>query len=166
MQITITKGKSTDFLAVTRSDGTHCEARFPHKGPVPHDAMHVLVERALGLRRGFWGLIDAGNAPDQLVELAKAGGHASAERARVPDAAIVELLQAERMVEAYEALLWSGGGDLADLLGMAEPNCAASFVPCPDVDASLHDRICAEMNALLAEWSAAPIGHAVRYGWP
>jgi len=166
MQIRITKGATADFLVVMRSDGTRCEARFPHKGPVPHDAMHVLVERALGLSRGFWGLIAAGHAPDQLVELAKAGGHASAARARLPDESIVELLQAERMVEAYEALLWSGGGSLADLLGMAEPNCAASFVPCPQLDGPIHDRICADMNALLAEWRGAPTGHAALFNWP
>ena len=101
MRIAITKGASGDRIAVTRPDGSRADFGFPRKGPYPHDAFHFFVERELGLTRGFWGLIASGMAPDAVQELASAGGHASAKRAGTPDPAIIELVQAERLVECF-----------------------------------------------------------------
>lgn len=53
MKISITKGQSEDWIAIERDDGSAATTRFPHKGPVPHDAVHWFVERGLGLRDGF-----------------------------------------------------------------------------------------------------------------
>ncbi|MEJ2410561.1 MAG: hypothetical protein P8Y48_14945 [Novosphingobium sp.] len=44
------------------------------------------------------------------MTITKACGHASASRAQVPDPAIVELPQAERPVECFEADFWAGSG--------------------------------------------------------
>lgn len=166
MIIRITKGSGEDHIAIERADGTRAETRFPWKGPVPHDAVHVIVERELGLAGAFWGLVAGGLHPEEIQGLAKAGGHASASRAGVPDAGIVELLQAERLVECYEALLWGGGGTLADVLAMAEPSCASSHVACPTISAVRHEAILAEVAALADEWRAAPPGHLREWAWP
>ncbi|WP_054123008.1 hypothetical protein [Novosphingobium sp. AAP93] len=166
MIIRITKGSGEDHIAIERSDGTRVETRFPWKGPVPHDAVHVIVERELGLVRGFWGLVAEGRHPQEIQALAKAGGHASASRADVPDAGIIELLQAERLVECYEALLWGGGGTLADVLAMAGPSCASSHVVCPIISAVQHDAIVDAVAALAVEWRVAPRGHVREWAWP
>lgn len=166
MIIRITKGSGEDHIAIERADGTRVATRFPWKGPVPHDAVHVIVERELGLARGFWGLVAEGRHPEEIQTLAKAGGHASASRADVPDVGIIELLQAERLVECYEALLWGGGGTLADVMGMAEPSCASSHVACPAISELQHAVIVAAVSELARTWQAAPRGARQEWTWP
>lgn len=141
------------------------EARVPQKGPVPHDAVHLFVEQALALRNGFWGLVAQGRHADELLDLAKAAGHASASRAQRPDDSVVELLQAERLVEAYEALLWAGGGTREDVLAMAEVGCSTSFIACPPLSDDVHAAITSAMDGFAREWMAAPKGHVAELAW-
>jgi hypothetical protein len=165
MQIAIAKGRSADTIVVVRDDGSRVETTFPHKGPVPHDAVHLFVERALGLKQAFWGMIAAGAHPEELVEITKAAGHASASRARVPDPDIVELIQAERLVECFEAELWSNGSDNAGLMEMAEAGCETSHVPLPNIGPSTLGEARAALHAFAAEWVAAPVGHVAHLDW-
>ncbi|WP_374529418.1 hypothetical protein [Novosphingobium sp.] len=165
MEIAITKLGRHDAIAITRADSTRAETIFPKKGPVPHDVVHWFVERELGLSRGFWGMVAAGHHPEELVEIAKAAGHASAKRAGIPDDSIVELLQAERIVECFEADLWSGGGDDADLLALAATACESSHVPLPEIADGALGRIRTELGAFAKEWIAAGEGHVARLEW-
>lgn len=165
MEIAIIKGERHDRIIAIRREGTRIETTFPHKGPVPHDAVHLIVERELGLRYGFWGLVAAGRDPETLVELAKAGGHASAKRAGDPDPAIVELVQAERLVECFEAELWSGGEDDAGLLAMAEAGCSTSRVPLPDLPVGALGRARAALREFANAWIRAPLGHVSGHKW-
>lgn len=166
MRISITKGHVEDRIAIVRDDGSEAATRFPHKGPVPHDAVHLFVERGLGLVDGFWGQVARGIHPEAIAAMAKAGGHASASRADAPDPAIVEMIQAERLVECFEADLWSGGGADADLLAVAAAGCAASKVPLPEVDPAAIGRIRGEIAQFAEQWQAAPVGHVARLDWP
>src|SRR3990167_4547408 len=67
MRIDITKGTSDDAIAIERADGTRALTRFPKKGPLPHDGVHAIVERALGFRRAFWGHVAGGGRPGGLA---------------------------------------------------------------------------------------------------
>ena len=80
MRITFVKGQRSDRIHVQRPDGSEVTTELPHKGPTPHDAVHVFVERGLGLTRGFWGLIAEGHHPEIIAEMAKQAGHPSAKR--------------------------------------------------------------------------------------
>jgi hypothetical protein len=166
MHIAITKGGSGDRIAVTRLDGSRAEFAFPRKGPYPHDAFHFFVERELGMKGGFWGLVASGMAPEAVQELAAAGGHASAKRAELPDAGIVELVQAERLVECFEAASWSGGAEDATIMAMAAPGWAASHVPpLPGVP----ERLCAiraGLDVFLEDWRALALGGTLELEWP
>jgi len=166
MQITITKAAAADRVAVERADGSRAAFGFPKKGPYPHDAYHFFVERALGRAAGFWGLVAGGMAPDEVQELALAGGHASAKRAGVPDAGLVQLIQAERLVECFEAASWSGGADDATIMAMAEPGWAAGHVPPPEGVPVKLAAIRAGLDPFLEEWSALAEGGAVTLAWP
>lgn len=166
MRIEITKGRGEDAIAVLRDDGSTAAMRFPHKGPVPHDAVHLFVERGLGLRDGFWGQVARGMHPEQVGEMAKAGGHASASRAELPDPEIVEMIQAERLVECFEAALWDGGGDHDDLLAVAAAGCSASKVEMPAVNPAAVARVRCEIARFAEEWRAAPVGHVTSFDWP
>lgn len=166
MRIAITKGTSQDHVAVTRADGSCTRFAFAKKGPYPHDAFHFFIERGLGMQAGFWGLVARGMEPEAVQAMALAGGHASAKRAAEPDPAIVELLQAERLVECFEAASWSGGADDAAIMAMAEPAWAASRVPPPaGVPAQLGD-IRTALDAFLDEWRDAAVNATLELEWP
>ena len=168
MRIEITKGQREDAIRIVRADGSTASTRFPKKGPVPHDAVHWFVERALGLNDGFWGKIAKGAHPEELAALAKAAGHASASRAGDPEASIVELVQAERLVECFEAELWSmagGAGDDAGLIAMAETACGASRVPLPALSPATIAAIREPLGAFAAQWYAAAPGYVAVLGW-
>lgn len=166
MRVTIVKGPVDDRIEIRRADGSEAETRFPKKGPVPHDAVHWIVEEMLGLPDGFWGMIAGGMHPEQVQDMAKAAGHASAARADVPDAAIVQLLQAERLVECFEAALWSGGSDAASVRHMGEAGCAASHVAFPAITDAQIDAAMGRVLSLHADWSPAPVGHSLSFEWP
>lgn len=166
LEIAITKGKDADYIGIRRADGSVMDTSFPHKGPVPHDAVHWFVERGLGLAEGFWGHVAAGSHPEEIAELAKQAGHASAKRAREPDAEIVQLIQAERLVECFEATLWGGGAvDPAALRSVAEAGCSASHVPLPTLDDQAIIAVGGEVAAFASEWMAAPRGHVAKFVW-
>ena len=166
MDIRIYRGVGSDALEAKASGRAAIRFVTPHKGPVPHDAVHLFVERAFGLQRGFWGLVAEGLAPDDLQALASAGGHPSASRAGAPDPGIVQLLQAERLVEIFEADLWGGGqGDEADLLALAGIACASSHVPLPSVPNGAVARVRADLSAFARTWTSVPQGGEVELEW-
>ena len=152
MRATIVHTPRECRIAIERADGSRADTSIPHKGPFPHDAMHYAVERELGLARGFWGLVADGHHPDDLAAMAKAAGHASASRAGVPEAHIVELLQAERLVECFEADLWGGPSDGETLRSVYDAACASSHVPCLPLDDLCIAAIRASVARLSAEW--------------
>ena len=165
MRITITKGENEDRLHIVRSDGSAVSTRFAHKGPIPHDFVHLAVEQRLGLNDAFWGKVDGGAHPEALAELARMGGHASAKRASVPDPAIAQMVQSERMVECFEADLWSGGGARDGIRHMAEAGWAQSCVePLPLSDDDI-DAIRADIAAFGESWRAMPPGESVTLDW-
>lgn len=167
MEIILTKGEREDLIAAVRADGSRIETRFPHKGPMAHDAVHFFVEQRLALKRGFWGTVADGTHPEAVAEMSKLGGHASASRAGIPDASIVELLQAERIVECFEADLWSGSsGDPAGLIEFARVACGYSHVDLPPCDEAAMFDIQCDVAAFARDWSAAPVNHVATLCWP
>ncbi|WP_067733960.1 hypothetical protein [Novosphingobium naphthalenivorans] len=166
MEIAIRKGARDDRIEILREDGSSVVTRFPKKGPVPHDAVHYFVEQGLGLTQGFWGMVADGRHPEDLAELANEHGHASASRAVVPGMAIVQLLQAERLVECFEADLWVGGGDDQALLALAATACASSYVPLPQIAEDALMEIRDSLSQFACNWMDANEGHVARLSWP
>lgn len=167
MQIRITKGRTEDHIAVRRSDGSEVATRFPKKGPIPHDAVHLAVERTLGLEQGFWGMVASGRHPEDIAGLAKAAGHASASRGTTPDRSFVQAIQAERAVEAFEADHWAGGaGDPAGIRHMTDAGCGQSQVPRLQMDDAEVAAIRAELADFARRWSSLPEGGSIEMTWP
>lgn len=152
--VDIAKGAREDRVTVTRPDGAKASFQFPKKGPLPHDAVHYVVESVMGLQQAFWGRIAAGQSPDAIQQVAHAGGHPSAKRAGAPLPDIIEMLQAERLVECLEADAWSGGvGDLATFNDVYAAACAQSGVaPLPLEEEDL-SRLRAGMQELARQWA-------------
>jgi hypothetical protein len=166
MRITITKEANGDRIDIVRADGSQAVTHFPRKGPTPHDAVHFLVERDGNLGKAFWGLVAGGLEPEGIQDMAKAGGHASAKRADVPDESLIQLLQAERLVECFEASLWDGQLDLPAFRSVAETACESSHVPMPALSDDAIARVHAEMVTLAARWGRAPAGETLILDWP
>jgi hypothetical protein len=158
LAVTFTKGRTADTIDVCSAGSERARFTFPKKGPVPHDSVHLIVEQEMGIRRGFWGLIAEGVAPGDIQEIAKAAGHASAARPLPARAEIVELLQAERLVECFEADLWSTPADFETFRGVFAAGCAASLVPALAIDDAKIAAIRARIAAFAKDWTVAPEG--------
>lgn len=166
IDIAIVKGASADTVEIRRPGAWSKSFRFPKKGPVPHDAVHIYVESELQLKRGFWGMVAEGIDPAAIQEIAKNAGHASAKRASPPAAEIVELIQAERLVECFEAELWSPGAAPDTFREIAEAACAASYVSCPDLPDRKIEAIRAHIADFAEDWKALSEGQRVTFTWP
>lgn len=163
MRVEITKGDRFDTIAIRRDDGSAAETRFPKKGPLPHDGIHYIVEDVLGLSDAFWGKVAGGRHPEDIQDLAKAAGHASAKRAQPPGPDIVELLQAERLVECVEARAWDAEpGDPQTFISVAEAACHASHVSPPPLNVRVIAQLDDRVAALSAEWAEGRFA----FDWP
>jgi hypothetical protein len=165
MRITFIKGKGSDRIHVVRTDGSEAAATLPQKGPVPHDAFHYFVERAAGFTRGFWGLVAAGHHPDEISEIARKAGHPSAKRGEVPADAFVQAIQTERIVEAFEADQWSGGGDPQGVRDMATSGCWQSHVAMPELPDATILAIQKSLADFTSDWMALPVGGSRSVDW-
>jgi hypothetical protein len=165
MIIKITKGRTVDFLTISRNDGSIATETFPKKGVTSHDAIHYFVETTLRLREGFWGTMARGNNPADIQAIAKNAGHASASRPRLPDAHIVQLLQAERLVECFEADAWGTSANAETFIEIATAACEASHVPLPLLTPDCVTSVRAQIAAFQAKWVAAPIGYVAEFNW-
>lgn len=165
MQIVFTKGVADDAIEARRDDGSEVHTSFPHKGPVPHDAVHFFVEFGLGIERGFWGMVAEGRHPEDIAATAKAFGHASASRPGIPDASIVQIVQAERIVECFEADLWSGGGDPETLRDVIRAGCEQSLLPTPQLSDAEIETVRRAIGEFHDRWAAIPVGGSCRLEW-
>jgi hypothetical protein len=166
MRITIIKGEREDRIDAIRADGSEVRTTFPHKGPLPHDLVHLVVESQLGIDDGFWGMVANGRHPEEIAAIAKAEGHASATRATVPGKSIVAIVQAERAVECFEADLWSDAdGDPQTIREVIAAGCDPSLVPAVEVDDAAIADIRSSLAALRRQWSALGRDASMTFEW-
>jgi hypothetical protein len=161
-----------DRVYVTRQDGSSTAWDFPSYGDrLPHDLCHLVVEEALGIAAGFWGLVDQGvevELVDNQATLVRDGRPLLAE----PGIDFSDLMAAEEAVallgptgmrvdEARPLAVGhfgpsttdaSGPGDLRTALGFALPVGVRS-----EVMASLRRRL-AELEG---QWRALGDGDAI-----
>jgi len=166
MRVLVTKGERDDRIEMRRGDGSVARTTFPKKGPVPHDVVHLMVESELGIAKGFWGLVAGGAEPGDIQDMAKAAGHASASRAQHPAPHFIPAIQAERLVECFEADLWSGGSDNESIREMARAGCEQSLVPLPSMTDVSIDRIRSGLAAFRDQWTLMATGGTVEFEWP
>lgn len=140
-----------DRIYVHRSDGSEASWVFPSYGTgLPHDLVHLVVESAFGLRRGFWGLVDAGADAARINEEANKKGGADKYRGFGEDRR--ELLLAEALAGAP----WSDP-DTADdaVLEAIHRSAAIMDVPLPaGLDLARVTAARAPLLRLAARWRA------------
>jgi hypothetical protein len=148
MKLVFRKGNGKyDALSVMREDGTEEKIACPKQGIIPHDMMHYAVEQVVP-RRGF------------LTKLA-AGEHASYRMAHEADAEAIE-----RLVECFQAELWSGRSDEAALIAFYEHACAARGHAYFTVSAQEVILLRATIDRLAAQWARVPVGGSLELMFP
>ena len=166
MRIVLTKRPRGYEVSITERTGENVRFDFPAKTAVPHDAVHYLVEDGLKLQRGFWGLVHSGTDPQEIALLAKVGGHPSANRPGAPSRDIVELIQAERLVECFEASIDSETINLDTLYSVYSAACTTSLVEPIDLDDEAVSAIHKAVVAFRDQWTSLEIEGTQTLIWP
>jgi hypothetical protein len=134
-----------DRIDVTRSDGSQVSWPFPTYGDgLPHDLVHLVVESAFGLKRGFWGRVDEGADPKRISEEAnRIGG-------RDKYAAFGEDQGELQLAEALAQAPWSAEApEVRDRIAAA---CVAAGVEAPPMDDETIARTKASLARLAKSW--------------
>lgn len=131
-------GKHDDLL-IERNGYPPQSIACPRQGIIPHDMVHYAVESVLAHRGFLTMLADGHNAG-----FAMTGGDSEES--------------IERLVETFQAEMWGGRVDAADLIATYDHACdarghAAMPVSSDDV-AAIRDRL----DDLTARWAAVPVG--------
>ncbi|MES2126718.1 MAG: hypothetical protein V4463_05550 [Pseudomonadota bacterium] len=144
----LSKSDKLDRLTYERVDGSRCTISMPRQGILPHDLVHYLVEKQLGLRHGFTGIV-AG------------GGDANFTMGQTHDPANkllqAEAVQVEAIVEALQTQLWCGSFTEEDFLEGARSAAEVRGKPAFDFGGrDLEALLYLPAQKLGAEWSAIP----------
>lgn len=147
-------GERRDRAYLTRADGSTATVH-PHGygDGFPHDLAHLAVERALGIRRGFWGLLAEGVDWERVNDAAGRGGKG------VLGTDVAEL----RLAEAAVALVAGTPG--ADLDALRSAYAAEGIEP----PADLADRVGAaraDLDDLAGAWAEVPVDGQLLLEWP
>lgn len=135
-----------DRFYVTRSDGTEASWSSPTYGDaLPHDLIHLVVESAFGLSRGFWGRVDEGVDPKIVNDEANRKGGAGKYAAYGSDRTELDL------AEALATTDWSS--DTIEV-GLAEACARMRAAAPPPVTAELVREMRSALAALGARWRA------------
>jgi len=141
-----------DRVYVRRSDGSETSWEFATYGEgLPHDLVHLVVERDFGVRDGFWRRVNRGVAPGHITEEANRLGGKDKFAGFGPD---------QRELVIAEALAAAVGGyrpDLDDAAQHAELVAAYTGVGLPvpkSLTAAGLGETVRRLRELQAKWKA------------
>ncbi len=156
------------YALVERDDGAVYRLYGGQAGPrLPHDVMHLVVERELRIRDGIWGGISAGIIFDTMQHVSGRRPPHARERSR-------ELLAAFRQRGLRAEVL---AGFVGCVAGLDHPSdtqimtlAAARLTVLPDADADVEpSAVAAAAQALQVEaarWARLRVGEQLSYDWP
>lgn len=136
------RGGKHDDLAVVRDGGAAETIQCPKQGIIPHDMVHYAVESVLP-HHGFLSMVKDGEA----LAFATAGG--ASEEAM------------ERLVETFQAVMWSGRVPAAEVIAMYEHACEARGHDAVPVSAADVEAVRGRLDALAREWAEVPVNGAL-----
>jgi len=154
---------SPDRVYVRRTGGGEVSWSFPTYGNAPpHDLVHLVVETAFGVARGFWGRVDAGIDPSRVNARANRTVGALDDKYRGFGDDLGELIFAETLANLH----W-GVPDFDDAARLAtlERGCAELGRPVPDGAAPLLVRVREVLEGLGDRWRALVPKGAIEVGF-
>lgn len=146
------EGRYSQLICI-REDGSRSESLFPNIGPLPHDLIHYVVEKTLGLRKAFFGLV-AGGAP--------IGYKHDHNRPLACEQDITENWQSESLVEALQSELLDCRSRDLDFQRLIQQYCQAHNVPVPDVSEEQLYSILNELDYYGRQWQQLGANHQLR----
>ena len=124
-----------DELVIERDGQKLSPMPCPKQGIIPHDMVHYGIESTLGAR-GFLGLI--------------AGGEEAAFTTRGGE----QEQAIERLVEVFQAEMWGGRVEAAELIDAFEQACAAHGHPSIPVSPDDIEAVRERLDELTSAWSS------------
>lgn len=151
-----------DRIYVVRDDGTEVSWSFPSFGEgLPHDLVHLLLERRFGLRQGFWGRVAAG------VDVARINAAANRKGGKDKYAGFGDDLRELMLAEALAGAPWSLVElDDAALLEQLTATMAETEAEAPALTVELVARIRAELEQVRQQWRAQAPKGSLRFEFP
>lgn len=170
MNITFTRtGERTYATVVVRGDGVTLQVPSPDRtSPLPHDLAHYVVERELGLRRGFWGRIaDGAVFPGITVASGRRPPHA-AERSRTILREVgPQGTHAEVLVGVFLGILHDGQeGDEPAALARVSAAWTPDKPERGPLDPSEVRRVCQALRDIREHWRSLAAGQSLAVWWP
>ncbi|MGQ0845757.1 MAG: hypothetical protein ACT4QF_16675 [Sporichthyaceae bacterium] len=165
MQVVFTRREDNGTVAeYVRPDGVRLRLHsYDRTGQVPHDAAHLVVERACRLEHGLWGALTAGALFDsvEVVEGRTRHDH-RAKSTGLRRTYARELRLSEQLVGAVLSCL-SDGRDLPQRIAAAWVLYGRTV---PAGLAPAGAQALAELRALRARWARLHTGDAFDLHWP
>jgi hypothetical protein len=170
MNITFTRsGEHTYTTLALRDDGVMLAVpSFDRTFSLPHDLAHYVVERELGLKRGFWGCVAAGAMfPGIQVMAGRRPPHAAERSQSIIREAGQQGTEAEVLVSVLLRIMHEGlethwPAARALLSREWKPN-KPSRGP---VGAEEAQRVCAALREAQQRWQALAVGESLTVSWP
>ena len=155
--------------SAVRGDGATVTTKTTAKGGVPHDLEHLIIDRALGIRGGFWDCVWRGAEFDSL--------HVTTARPRRRPRSVNRSMTAR-----FNPLSESIGGWIGAISGRLVEAAWRPPAPLPRdreiaallgrrglrpwIDEAKLERVLCELHAAREQWMALREGESVRYEWP
>ena len=170
MTITFTRtGECTYTTLALRDDGVMLAVpSYDRTAPLPHDLAHYVVERELGLQRGFWGCVAAGAMfPGITVISGRRPPHAAARSQSVIREAGQHGTEAEVLVSILLRLMHKG---LETHWPAAHALLSKEWRPSKPsrgpLEAGEVRRVCTALREAQERWQALPVGESLTVSWP
>ena len=138
-----------DRIWVTRPDGSQASWAFPSFGDtLPHDLVHLVIERHVELRDGVWGLVAGGVDLERINAIANRRGGAGKYEAAL-GTSCDDLYRAEALAIAP----WLTADPPTLRTSVAEV-CRDAGVHAPEITDAAFEAIRSELLELLPRWRA------------
>ncbi|SUE16810.1 Uncharacterised protein [Rhodococcus gordoniae] len=162
MRVVFTKGPGIGYeIAVHRETGPELA---PRNGPgghpyLPHDLVHLLVEREAGIELGVYGQLAAGDNglfwPADDAERTRAGRRRRSKKHAMPPRAEADMIRSEELAR-IAVPVWEARRRLAD--GLPAHVSEKDVVP-------VVDRIVDTFDDYADRWHALPVGGSLTVTW-
>jgi hypothetical protein len=143
-------------LSIVRDDGTVSLGQVvPGFGPdaIPHDLLHTVVEKTLGLRRGVYGLVNTGLEIAQLLDPARKSSNRS-EIELMHSEIVTSLLQAE-------SVYGSQGVDDSIFPNELRRQCSEAGLPVPAIAEDVCRALRVQRDDYEARWRRLGTGQTL-----
>jgi hypothetical protein len=155
MRIRFTKqtGKQ-DWMECIRDDGTSTCCPIPKQGILPHDFVHYVVEDTLDLRQGFWGIIAIGAGfPNSQPPW-------DASKFDLPN--LTQGLQAESLVECFQAEMWNGFQPSPNFQDILEITCQQRGISTPQaLSSAALQQVRSRLKEFSRQWQMLAVGETL-----